>query len=478
MKHTVIYFLIRFISGGIGLFSIYILTRILTIEEYGNFSLLIAILTFTSSISYQWLVIATSRLIIENKQNITPFIKAVIILFILSSIFVSFIIFISTYIYPKITESYYLPLLFIAIILGIYNLLIHLANIVQRPFIYGGLTTIRAIFSLLTTVTLIQYFETNVISAVIGFSFGFLMSILLFIVYFNKQLMNLYSNKKNENSKQFILTLFRYGVPLSFTYLAIMIISTSDRLMLGKMSEITQVAAYSTAYDLTQQTVGVLMSILFLAFFPKILNAYSEQLTDTVKLLMQKLSTLLLIICIFISIIFLIASAGIAKIMFGEEFISLASNIMPIIAIAVAIGGYKGYYIDIIFQLHKRTDIQLIITLFMAIVNILINIILIPKYGAIGAAISTLVAFLLGSVLSWIYSRKLLFIPQKIGDNSKVFISGLIVLIFSYFITFNLTSITGILLTLAMLSGIYFLILISLNIFNVHAHISKYFKGG
>ncbi len=479
MKDTIIYFSIRLISGSIGLASIYILTRILSPDEYGKFALLIAILTFVSAIAYQWLAIATARLIIEHKTNFPAFFKAVMSLFTISSLFVAILIFISTYIYPKMTEGYYFLLLFIAIILGIYNLLIQLANISQKPFLYGGLSSSRAIVSLLTSILFILYFNWSSIGAVFGFGIGFLTSILFFIYYYKNTILNLYYQIKNlSNSKdnKLVTTLFSYGVPLTFTYLALMIISVSDRFMLAKMATTIDVATYSATYDLTQQTIGVLMNTLFLAYFPKIIHAHESGLNENLSKLTQQLGVLMLIIAVGVIIIFTNAPTGISSIMFGEGLSHPASQIMPIIAIGMAIGFYKNYYLDVTFQVLKKTDMQFKLTAIMAVLNILANIVLIPIYGSYGAALSTLIAFSLGAVLSYIYGKKIMPLPLFSYNTLKIILSGLLTIIFIYFFNPAYLSTINTLISITLISFCFCFFLILLNISNIQKTLYTYLK--
>jgi len=479
MKHIAIYFMGRLLTGSIGLVSIYILTRILSPEEYGNFALLIAIVTFISGVSYQWLVISTSRLINEYKTKLPTFLRAVIILFVFSTVIVSILMVMANYIYPKITENLYWILVVITISLGGYNLLSHLANIAQKPFIYSALAFIRAISSLFVSIAFIRYLDLSAEGAVLGFGIGFILAILVFFAYFNTYIssinLNLYSKSLFIDTK-LIITLYRYGIPLSLTYLSIMIINLSDRLMLGKMSNMVEVASYSAAYDLSQQTVGVIMNIFFLAYFPKILNAYSNKKNDEVFNKMRQLSTILLGMGTLVSILFFITSSGIATIMFGSGLAHDTIEIMPLIVLGVVVGSYKGFYIDIVFQLTKRTDIQLKITLLMAFSNILLNIFLIPSFGSKGAAISTLISFLLGSMVSWIYAKRELYVSLPIDDIIKIIISGLVVLIISTLIGFNLTTVFQTLMVLVILSFSYIIFIFTLNVMDVQTLLLSYYK--
>ncbi len=437
MKHTIIYFASRLITGSFGLLSIYFLTRFLSTEEYKDYAILIAIVTFISGVSYQWLVISSSRLLLEYKDRRNDFIKSIIILFGVSSLLVSLLVLIATYIYPSTTHNKYILIVLIIFVLGLHTLFIQLVNIMQKPFMYSMLSSLRSITSLLITVILIYYFHINEVGALIGFGTGFLFSVTLFIYYYKKSIVGIITSFQYKMNYKITPLLVNYGVPLSFTYLAILLINVSDRLMLGKMSSALEVASYSATYDVTQQTVGVLMNILFLSYFPKILQAYTENNTDKMLNNMNQLGTLLILTMTIVIVIYFLSSSAIASFMFSRDIASASVGIMPIIAIAIGIGTFKSYFLDIAFQLKKDTKTQLYITLCMAALNIFLNIFLIPIYGAYGAAVSTLLAFLIGGLLSWWYTRRLIKFPNLLLNTFKILLTGMSMFIINFFLNIN-----------------------------------------
>jgi len=468
MKHTIIYFFSRLVTGSVGLLSIYLLTRLLSVEEYKNYAVLIAIITFISGVSYQWLVISSSRLFLEYQDKRNDFIKSIIILFSLSSLLVTLLVFLSTYIYPEITYNKYLLLMFIIFMLGLYTLFIKLVNIMQKPFIYSLLNSVRSITSLLIAIILIYYFNIHETGALIGFGVGFLFSVALFIFYFKKPIVSVVTSLRQKTDYKIIPLLVNYGVPLSFTYLAILLINVSDRLMLGKMSSALEVTSYSATYDVTQQTVGVLMNILFLSYFPKILQTYTENNIKKMSHNMYQLGDLLILTMTIVIVIYSLSSNAIASFMFAQDIASSTVGIMPIIAIAISIGTFKSYFLDIAFQLKKDTKTQLYITLCMAVLNIFLNLFFIPLYGAFGAAVSTLLSFLMGGLLSWKYASKLIKFPNLLLDIIKIFLSGILIFLINYYLHIDQYNI--ILQIFLILLG-FSIFIIMFNIMEVRAYV-------
>jgi O-antigen/teichoic acid export membrane protein len=115
-----------------------------------------------------------------------------------------------------------------------------------------------------------------------------------------------------------------------------------------------------------------------------------------------------------------ILSGDIARILFGLEYQQGAAMLMPWLSAAIFVAVFKSYYLDVPFQLHNATKTQSYIAIVMAITNIVLNVILLPRYGVIAAAWSTLAAFIVGAFLSWAIGKCLFTMPNLKTSILKV----------------------------------------------------------
>jgi O-antigen/teichoic acid export membrane protein len=86
------------------------------------------------------------------------------------------------------------------------------------------------------------------------------------------------------------------------------------------------------------------------------------------------------------------------------------------------------YYSLQAFILAKKTKTLNLVILAPALVNIALNIILIPIYGLIGAAIATLLSFLLGFVVSMIWGRGFITLPLALPSLAKSSLGTLVMI--------------------------------------------------
>ena len=104
----------------------------------------------------------------------------------------------------------------------------------------------------------------------------------------------------------------------------------------------------------------------------------------------------------------------------GEEYQEAVTFLLPWIAIAIFMMGMQATYFDLAFQLGHHTIGIVKISIIIVIINISLNWWLIPIMGMKGAAIATLVSFILGAVLSAIIGRKYFAVPFPIRDFLKI----------------------------------------------------------
>ena len=114
---------------------------------------------------------------------------------------------------------------------------------------------------------------------------------------------------------------------------------------------------------------------------------------------------------------------NIAAILLGTEFQKEASQLIPLVAVAALLSGIRAYHFDLAFQLGQRTVGQVWVMGGAAAINLLLNCWWIPRYGPLGAAWSTMVAYAVALLLSANLGRKIFFIPIEWRSVAKLTIA-------------------------------------------------------
>lgn len=399
-KQSLIYFLIRAINGVLALGTIYIFTRILSAEQYGFYALGIASIGLFASVLFQWIAVAVSRFYAAHlikpdillSEAYRLFVRVAAVALAGTAICV---IWPPT---PAVTPLLALAVGIGAVAMGLHSLGLQVANARGEPRRYGLLTASRGALALVAALIFVQAGLGG-----IGAVFGAAVASLVSMIFFGAHCL---ANTRHNNSN-LRRQMVAYGLPLTLTYLAIMVLDVSDRFMIAWWMGPSAVAGYAASYDLTQQTVGVALNVFFLASYPRITVAWEAGGVQAARQAMVPLSHAMLLVAPLVAGLFIGLADDITQLVLGSAVQPDAARVMPWVAFAIVIGCLKSYFLDIAFQLAKVTHMQLRITVMMAVLNVALNIVLIPKFGVVGAAMSTAAAFSSGAVLSWWFGRRL-----------------------------------------------------------------------
>ncbi|MBM4186504.1 MAG: polysaccharide biosynthesis protein [Gemmatimonadetes bacterium] len=228
------------------------------------------------------------------------------------------------------------------------------------------------------------------------------------------------------------VALGRYGAPLAVTYLLDFIISTSDRLLIGAMLGAAAAGTYAAAYDLTQQSMWTLMMIVNLSAYPLMMTAVERSDAVALGALGRRHIGLLLGIGLPVAAGLAVLAPGISTAAFGSAFAREAATVLPIVAVAILLGGLKSYYFDLAFQAGRSTKGQLIVAAVAGVANLVLNILWIPRFGPTGAAAATLAAYGLGLGLSVVAGRRVVPLPFGGADAGKLLLAATAMLLVLY----------------------------------------------
>lgn len=205
--------------------------------------------------------------------------------------------------------------------------------------------------------------------------------------------------------------ILRASYPMALSAISYFLMQSTDVLFISAYDTFESVAYYSIAVKLATVTALALISVN-IVIAPKIASIYNDKNFYQLKLILKKATRMNVVISLPIIIILLFFSEYVLS-TFGSNYI-LAKNALWILLIAQffnSITGPSALYLNMTGR-QKKLNVILVISL---LINVLLNIILVPDFGMLGAAISTTTSF----VISKILASALVFYL----DNVKTFIS-------------------------------------------------------
>ncbi|MDL1966959.1 MAG: flippase [Deltaproteobacteria bacterium] len=195
--------------------------------------------------------------------------------------------------------------------------------------------------------------------------------------------------------------LLRESWPLILSGMVISIYMKIDQVMIKEMLGAEQVGHYAAAVRLSEAWYFVPMAITS-SVFPAIINA-KKQSEELYYQRLQKLYDLIVWLALAIALPTTFLASWVIRVLYGDAFLPAAGVLSIHIwaGVFVGLGLAQGKF----WLSNNMQKQQFLITLSCALVNILLNIVLIRIYGVKGAAISTLISYAIGSLLMPLYIK-------------------------------------------------------------------------
>ena len=268
--------------------------------------------------------------------------------------------------------------------------------------------------------------------------------------------------KKNVNFAKFDFSEIKANIkPILFLFIPVLsysIYKIMDKIMIGSLTTVSQVGLYENS----EKIIGIptsLITALGTVMMPRISSLLSEKKFGMVK--KYRAFSFKYFTILSFGMIFGIISIGetLAPVYFGKAFIGCSSTII-ILSISIIFLSWANI-IRTQYLIPNKIDRPYIVsTIVGAIVNLIINILLIPRYGADGAAVGTVFAELTVFIVQMLYTRKEISIFSNIKCILYILPIGIIMIIIAKYIRsiFGIT-IKSLVLQIA-ISGMFYLILI------------------
>lgn len=214
--------------------------------------------------------------------------------------------------------------------------------------------------------------------------------------------------------------------------IAVSIYRMMDKIMIGKLSNISEVGYYENAEKITQVPVAVIAA-LGTVMLPRASNMISNNQEKQVINLIEK--TIKFVMFLAFAMTFGVISIGkdFSVLFFGEGF-EKSGLLIQLLSITIVFLAW-GNVIRTQYLIPKEMDKEYIISSIIAAgVNFVFNTILINRFGAIGACVGTIIAeFIVMFYQSWAVRQKLPF-KKYLKEAVQFLIKGIIMFIFVVFV--------------------------------------------
>ena len=418
LRHSALYMAGRIIPGVVSLLTLAAFTRILTPDQYGLYTLVIAASAIVNAFFFQWLNLSLGRFLQAHDHKPGDLLSTALSGYVVLVVASGIIGCATARFWPDRTLRWLIILTVVIVwAQAWYDLNLKILNARLAPVRYGVITSAKALLAVGIGLALF-YLGLGVAGVLFGLVLGLLFPSLF--VWRHWQGISI-----RACDARLLKAFINYGAPLTVTFMLTIVLDSSDRFLLGWYLNAKAVGVYAAVYILTQQSLGILMGAVHLAAFPLAIQALEDRGASEARVQLGKNIVMLLLLSVPATVGLLILSNNIAAVVLGHAFQAEARNIIMIVAVGTFVGGVQSYYLSYSFQLARKMRGLLWTLLWAAFANVGLNLWWIPKDGVIGAAYATLGGYAVGAVVSWYLGRRVFALPPLPKEVYKVGLAAL-----------------------------------------------------
>ncbi len=428
-RGTIIVFIFSLFAALFAYLFRILLAKRLTLEEFGFF---FALFAFSSiifmikdlGITQSAVYFIPKFLANNNRKKVKALISKILkiniinsaVVFILFSLFASFLI-----------EKYFhagTPFLVFLFALSFFINCMELpfqvfSNAFQNQFLFSIHNFSRNFLVFLLTFIGFLFFSGIAVPILAYIFMHFILLAIFPLLFFKKTFPDYFKIKNKIGFKLKDLLLF--GIPVTMSSFGFLLISYADILILTYFRTLEEVGLYSAA-------VPIITLMLYFPFaicvviFPLSSELWAKKKLDALRFAIEKISKLVFIVLIPIAGVLLIYPDLILTLLYGSNFVS-AQSALFILTIGAIFYGIAQINMTFLIGI-AGPKLNMYIWMCVAVVNLVLNFILIPRYSITGAATATVISYFVLFVLSVFFLYRKVSIKLNFMNYFLIFASG------------------------------------------------------
>ncbi len=395
-------------SGLVGLLTIVVFTRLMTPEQYGAYALAMSVMILAHTLLFTWSEAAMARFQARAREtgDIADHMATLYRTWLLLALAFPLVAGAAVWLAP-ISDS-----LKVAVAAGLLAVVFRsLIKLVQERRRADGEV---AAASLLDMAQSAGGFAAGVVYVAIGFGgggplMGMAVVAMLCLIFTLRRELTLVKGGKVEGPR--LREYAGYGMPVALSLILALVISSTDRFLLAGYLHEEAVGIYHAGYSLANRTLDVMFIWLGMAGGPAMVQALERGGRTALAETAREQSSFMVLLTLPAAVGLALVAAPLAQVMVGEALVEGAARVTPWIAIGAFFSGVTTYYLHQAFTLGQRTNVLFLAMTIPAGLNLILNLVMIPRFGIDGAMWATAISYSVGAVASWAIGRRAMPLP-------------------------------------------------------------------
>ncbi|HLW98626.1 MAG TPA: flippase [Candidatus Acidoferrales bacterium] len=285
---------------------------------------------------------------------------------------------------------------------SISSMITNLLQVEGRTFAWNVLQIATKAATIAMTLSLLLFWNRTPSAFFIGMVFVEATAVLFVIPYLRRRDMLSLS----VFNKQIFREIMIYGLPMMAAEIFYLILDTGDRFLVEGFLGARPLGLYAAAYNISGYVRDSLSSPLQLALFPIVMEIWVLKGSEKTREFLSRAMNYFVLAGIAVVALASACSSDVINLIASPKFHE-AHHLLPYILIGM-LANAVAMFLKSGLLIHKKTYLMMKVIMASCIVNILMNVILLPRIGLLGAAIATLGSYVFStSMFAWL-SRKYL----------------------------------------------------------------------
>ena len=254
-------------------------TSILLPEQYGLYSISIALLSFLCILFSDWVGLSGLRFFRHHQlmDGVTKYMTTLVSMLTFNIVLMFLIAYIfqdNFYSFFHIPVGYFFAILFLIIPVAIRALLFQLIRAQLKSMSFTLSTIVNQFLTIGLSVFFVKFFDMGAMGMLLGM--GVSISLIDLLLIYQSEIIKWFKFQKIE--WKFLLPIFKYGIPIAATALSAWVINQSNKFIMNSIKGFSEAGIVGVGYGLTLPMLLTIFAMITVAAVPRIINMYEEKI--------------------------------------------------------------------------------------------------------------------------------------------------------------------------------------------------------
>ena len=423
LRHASGYFISTVVQLLSSLLLLALLTRFLSPDEYGRYALGMTVLQVVGGPLFHWIRAIVGRFLVNadisgrRNQLIATArntmagcaVGAAILIVVLKA--------------AGLTESASMPLLGSIVTAMIFQAFFQIETDIHRAELRLERCALLLIAQSITGVALALFFVIVLHWGAAGALYGITVSCLICLIADYRH--SPFRNAGPVLAWADLKTMLAYALPLTGIMGLEMVLQSGDRFIIAGLLSADAVGAYAAPQILASRAIQNLCIVVASSSLPLIIATYEREGAAAARRRYAQAGELMMVAIIPTTVTLIALARPITDLLIGPALRDMARQILPLVALATVFNGLASHYLAHGFQIARRTMREIWAILPAAVLGVVMDLILIPRYGVMAAGYALLSAQITYAVMSWVLVRPLFDVPLPFWISARILVPSL-----------------------------------------------------